>query len=52
MTQEQETMATAENPLTEELAKFVKEKLDEWKVPGISVGVIDKDQVFTAVRLY
>ncbi|KAI8681328.1 Beta-lactamase domain-containing protein [Fusarium keratoplasticum] len=48
MAQEQGTMATAENPLTEELAKFVKEKLDEWKVPGISVGVIDKDQVFTA----
>jgi CubicO group peptidase (beta-lactamase class C family) len=51
-TQEQRMMASAENPLTEELAKFVQEKLDEWKVPGISVGVIDKDQVFTAVRLY
>lgn len=44
-------MAKAENPLTEELAKFVQEKLGEWKVPGISVGVIDHDQVFTAVRL-
>lgn len=50
--QEQETMAKAENPLTEELAKFVKEKLDEWKVPGVSIGVIDNDQVFTAVRIY
>ncbi|KAJ4326164.1 hypothetical protein N0V84_003214 [Fusarium piperis] len=41
-------MTKAENPLTEEFAKFAKEKLDEWKVPGISVGVIDNGRVYTA----
>ncbi|KAM0439950.1 hypothetical protein ACHAPT_001050 [Fusarium lateritium] len=48
MAREQEKISKVENPLIEELAEFVKEKLEEWKVPGVSIGVIDNDQVFTA----
>lgn len=33
--------------LTEEFAKFAKETLKEWKVPGVSIAVIDGEHVFT-----
>ncbi|KAM3512228.1 hypothetical protein MY11210_004146 [Beauveria gryllotalpidicola] len=33
------------NPLTEEFNRYVKSLMDEWKVPGMSVAVIDDDQV-------
>ncbi|EXK80438.1 hypothetical protein FOQG_15073 [Fusarium oxysporum f. sp. raphani 54005] len=34
------------NPLTEEFGDFAAETLDNWKVPGLSIAVIDGDQVF------
>lgn len=37
--------------LTEEFAKFAKETLKEWKVPGVSIAVIDGEHVFTQVCL-
>lgn len=38
------------NPLNEEISKFVQESLDVWHVPGMSVGVIDGDEIYTEVR--
>lgn len=38
------------NPLNEEISKFVHESLDVWHVPGMSVGVIDGDDIYTEVR--
>ncbi|KAH8598835.1 putative penicillin-binding protein [Bisporella sp. PMI_857] len=35
------------NPLDDEFAKFVDEALEDWHVPGVAVGVIDGDEVFT-----
>jgi hypothetical protein len=40
---------SSENPLTEEFATFVKETLDEWKVPGVSLAVIDGDDIYAEV---
>jgi CubicO group peptidase (beta-lactamase class C family) len=37
------------NPLTEEFGDFAAETLDNWKVPGLSIAVIDGDQVFADV---
>ncbi|PHH89700.1 hypothetical protein CDD83_5481 [Cordyceps sp. RAO-2017] len=34
------------NPLTDEFSSFVNDKLDEWKVPGMSVAVIDGQDVY------
>lgn len=36
---------------TEEFAKFAKETLEEWKVPGVSIAVIDDEDVLTQVCL-
>ncbi|EGX89804.1 penicillin-binding protein, putative [Cordyceps militaris CM01] len=35
------------NPLTDEFGRYVKNLMDEWKVLGLSVAVIDDDQVYT-----
>ena len=42
--------ADAVNPLTPAFAQFAKEQLESWKVPGISVGVVDGGATFTEVR--
>ncbi|KAJ0131992.1 hypothetical protein HZ326_24928, partial [Fusarium oxysporum f. sp. albedinis] len=38
--------SVGKTPLTEDFASFVTEILDKWKVPGLSIAVIDGDQVF------
>ncbi|KAL5592323.1 hypothetical protein FOBRF1_013349 [Fusarium oxysporum] len=38
--------ANDRNPLTEDFNNFAIETLDDWKVPGLSIAVIDGDQVF------
>lgn len=38
------------SPLTEEFGAFAKDVLDQWKVPGISIAVVDGDDVFSQVR--
>ncbi|KAL7962293.1 beta-lactamase/transpeptidase-like protein [Trichoderma compactum] len=35
------------NPLTAEFGDFVREQLEKWKVPGVSLAVIDGDDVYT-----
>ncbi|KAM3474173.1 hypothetical protein MY5147_004407 [Beauveria neobassiana] len=35
------------NPLNDTFAKVVQESLDVWHVPGIAVGVIDGDHIYT-----
>jgi CubicO group peptidase (beta-lactamase class C family) len=42
---------TGGNPLTSEFAKLVLEGLDEWKVPGVAVAVIDGDEVYAEVSV-
>lgn len=37
------------NPLNKDMAKFVQEALDVWRVPGMAVGVIDGDHIYTEV---
>lgn len=50
MTQfDHEKPAKGENPLTDGFQKWVLEVLDEWKVPGVSVAVVDDNQIFTQV---
>lgn len=39
------------NPLTSEYKEFVLERLDEWKVPGVAVAVIDGDEVYAEVNI-
>ncbi|KAK5995069.1 hypothetical protein PT974_03462 [Cladobotryum mycophilum] len=34
------------DPFTKEFATFVHQQLDQWKVPGVSIAVIDGDQVY------
>ncbi|KAK2666513.1 Beta-lactamase/transpeptidase-like [Fusarium oxysporum f. sp. vasinfectum] len=38
--------ANVRSPLTEEFDNFVTETLDIWKVPGLSIAVIDGNEVF------
>ncbi len=35
------------SPFNEDFGEFVRESLDIWHVPGMSVGVIDGDDVYT-----
>ena len=35
------------NPLTEDFAAFAAETLKKWKVPGVSISVIDDDKVYS-----
>jgi hypothetical protein len=37
------------NPLTKEFATFVKEMMEKWKVPGISLAVIDGEDIYAEV---
>ena len=37
------------DPFTPELSEFVNKTIDEWKVAGIAIGVIDGDGVFSKV---
>ncbi|CAM1502046.1 Fc.00g040300.m01.CDS01 [Cosmosporella sp. VM-42] len=49
MVETQETMPDQpenENPLTGEFGDFVKDTLKEWKVPGVSIAVIDGEDVY------
>ncbi|POR32882.1 Uncharacterized protein TPAR_06918, partial [Tolypocladium paradoxum] len=38
---------SSKNPLTDEFGEFVAQKLDKWKVPGMSLAVIDGDDIYT-----
>jgi CubicO group peptidase (beta-lactamase class C family) len=41
--------ANVRNPLTKEFDNFATETLDSWKVPGLSIAVIDGNEVFAKV---
>jgi hypothetical protein len=43
--------AGRKTPLTEEFGIFVKETLEKWKVPGMSLAVIDGEDVYAEVGL-
>lgn len=42
-----EAHSTSSSPFDEDFGKFVQESLDIWHVPGMSVGVIEGDDVYT-----
>lgn len=39
------------NPLTSEFAEFVLQTLDEYKVPGVAVAVVDGDEIYAEVSV-
>jgi hypothetical protein len=41
----------AKNPLTQEFGVFVREMLERWKVPGMSLAVIDGDDIYAEASL-
>lgn len=41
--------AAPKNPFNDEFAKFAKETMEEWKVPGFSIAVVDDQDVFAEV---
>lgn len=42
----------ANNPLTEEFEKIVLDALKEWNVPGVSIAIVDNDQIYLKVRAF
>jgi hypothetical protein len=48
--QEDRTSGAA-NPFTEEFGAFVKTVLEKWKVPGMSLAVIDGEDIHAEVGL-
>lgn len=38
------------NPFDKHVATFVADVMDRWKIPGMAIGVIDGEHVFTKVR--
>lgn len=48
-TQEVQSETKSVNPLNEEFQKLAHELLEEYHVPGLSIAVIDGDQVYTEV---
>lgn len=45
-----EGKAPASNPFTESFGKYVQEQLEYWKVPGLSIAVVDGNETFAEVR--
>lgn len=43
--------AASGNPLTSEFAEFVLQTLDEYKVPGVAVAVVDGDEIYAEVSV-
>lgn len=44
--------ATTQNPLEGDFVEFANKTLEEWKVPGISIAVIDDQDVYSAVSMH
>lgn len=44
-----EQHGSSKNPLNSDMEEFVLESLDFWRVPGMSVGVVDGDHIYTEV---
>lgn len=41
--------AAATSPFTDEFAVFIQQTLEQQKLPGVALGVVDGDDVFTQV---
>jgi hypothetical protein len=46
-----ESEGKSKSPFTEEYAKHVGELLEEWHVPGVAIGIVDGDDIWTEVGL-
>ena len=42
--------ASSANPFTEEFNSYVAELMEEWRVPGLSIAVVDGDKIFSKVN--
>lgn len=40
----------AQNPLNEDFEKVVLATLEEWHIPGMSIAVVDNDNVYSKAR--
>lgn len=40
----------SQNPFNDDLGKFVDDVMERWKIPGMSVAVIDGDDVYSEVK--
>lgn len=38
------------NPLNDDIAEFIGEVMDRWKIAGMSVAVVDGDDVYSQVN--
>jgi hypothetical protein len=43
--------ASGKNPFTKEFGTFVRDILEEWKVPGMSLAVIDGEDIYAEVAV-
>lgn len=39
------------NPLNEHLEKFVEKQMEHWEVPGIAIGVVDGEDMWSSVSI-
>lgn len=44
--------ADVNDPFTPDFKRFVNETIDEWKLAGISIAVVDGDEVFSKVNQF
>jgi hypothetical protein len=40
------------SPFTKEYEKHVEKLLEEWHVPGVAIGIVDGDNIWTEVGRY
>ena len=40
------------SPLNDDFASFAKKTMDKWKVPGLSIAVIDDEDIYAEVRAH
>lgn len=46
----QEGSERGESPFTDAFGKHVDELLNKWHVPGVAIGVVDGDDIWTEAR--
>jgi hypothetical protein len=44
-------MSTAHCPFDEACDTWVKDALEEWKVPGLSIAVVHNEDIFSKVKI-
>lgn len=50
MATERTSPSPAKSPFTDDFGDFVQKQLERWHTPGVSIAVIDGDDVYSQVR--